>query len=166
MTALMLEPKIEKVLEFPIDSAHMLVDATIILCIDPRWWNRIGKNPISAVQAFADAKGWAFVPLNKAGGIKVLASRNPADDARKRVFLSEIEEELGLHHPKILAITVHRDCGGYGYAKAFGNDADRENERLYGDLLEAKSVLEEKFGSRVRIELYVFDAKGAEQVSF
>ena len=166
-TMTMAEPKVERIVRFPIDATHTKsIDAAIVVCIDPRWWNKRGGNSISSVQALVDAKAWTFVPLSEAGGIKVIASDDPADADRRETLLARIEQEIGLHHPRILALTVHRDCGAYGYAKAFNNDAERENDRLYGDLQRAQEVLMPLFGSRARIEFYVFDAEGIEQVSF
>lgn len=168
MIPAMPEPKTKRVLKFPIDPQHIKkVHAALLCCIDPRWWNKIGKNPISAIQAFADAKGWVIVPLTEAGGIKLLVSDDPKDAVRKEALLQRIEEDLEvLHHPEILALSVHRDCGANGYSKAFGNDSEKEGGHLYEDLWRAKYLLEEKFGSKARIELYIFDAEGVEEVSF
>jgi hypothetical protein len=166
VTAEMPAPKVKRVFEFRIDMGRFDVDAALILCIDPRWWNPIGENSASAIMKFAKAKGWSFVPLTEAGGIQLLASGGSKVAVRKEAMLQRIEQELGLHHPKVLGLSVHRDCGGYGYAEAFGNDPVKENARLYEDLWKAKNILEEKFGARARIELYVFDEHGVEEVSF
>ncbi len=89
--------------------------------------------------------------------------------------------ELGLHKPPILALTAHRDCGAYGYFDAFGNDAKKENERLYADLEKASAVVEKRLGEErekarcesrsdghlhPKHEFYVFDLEGVEQVKF
>lgn len=155
-------PKIKRVLNFRIDPSHLKIDACILVCIEPRLWNKIGGNSVSAMQAFADAKGWKFVPLTIAGGVKTLVSDNPDDLAQKEAQLWRINQELDLHKPGIIALSVHRDCGAYGYPK----DPEKESETLYTDLWKAKVLVEERFGSRARLELYVFDADGVEEISF
>lgn len=159
-------PKVKRVLEFHIEMKHFDVDAALILCIDPRWWNPATANPSAMIVEFVKAKGWSFVPLTEAGGIKLLVSGDPKDAVLKQAMFQRIEQEIELHHPKVLGLTVHRDCGGYGYAEGFDHDPGKENARLYGDLWKAKNVLEEKFGTRARTELYIFDGKGVEEVSF
>lgn len=155
-----------RVLELSIDPSHISADAALICCIDPRWWNKIGGNTTSIMDAFVAMKGWnKFVPLTVAGGIKVLVSEDAADTAAKESLLARIDQEISLHHPGVLALSVHRDCGGYGYSAAFGNDAEKESERLYKDLSAAKRLLSERLGPGVALELYVFDEKGVEQVS-
>ena len=162
--------KVVRVLEFRINAAHITnADVAIVCCIDPRWWKpyEFEGNRISSVQAFLNTKGWEdSVPLTEAGGIKVLVSNDPADVACREVLFARIEQELGLHHPRVLAISVHRDCGAYGYTKAFGNDEGSESARLYADLWQAKQLLEPRFGSRAKLEFYVFDAEGVEEISF
>lgn len=156
-----------RIVDLPIDPTHISADAALVCCIDPRWWNKIGGNTTSIMEAFVSAKGWnKFVPLTVAGGIKVLVSENPADVSAKESLLARIDQEISLHHPKILALSVHRDCGGYGYSTAFGNNAEKESERLYQDLSSAKQILSERLGSAVTFELYIFDEKGVEEVSF
>ncbi len=165
--AAMPTPNVKRVLKLPIDTKHFdAVDIALLLCIDPRWWNPIGKNAVSTIVEFAKAKGWSFVPLTEAGGIKLLASDDPNDAVRKEAMFQRIGQEIGLHHPKALGLTVHRDCGGYGYSKEFGNDPEKESAALYEDLWKSKNVLEAKFGAKVKIELYVFDGEGVEEVSF
>ncbi len=161
----MTQSRFDRVMSYPIDPTHIGADATLVVCIDPRWWNALGTNPLSLIQAFINAKRWTCVPLTEAGGVKLLASEDPADAIRKEVLLQRIEQELGLHHPGILALSVHRDCGAYGYAKAFGNDPDHENDRLVADLMSARKICDERFGSRARIELYIYDAEGVEEVN-
>jgi hypothetical protein len=159
-------PKVKRVLEFHIEMKHFDVDVALIVCIDPRWWNSVDHNPSCTIVEFMKGKGWSFVPLTEAGGIKLLISDDPKDAVRKEAMFRRIEQEIGLHHPKVLGITVHRDCGGYGYVEAFGNDPEKETARLYEDLWRAKNMLEEKFGNRAKTELYIFDGKGVEEVSF
>ena len=162
-----MKPAITRVLNFPIDPTHMTaIDGALFCCIDPRWWNPIGGNTKSTVQAFVEMKGWKFVPLTEAGGIKVLASEDPADAAEKESVLKRIEQEIGLHHPKVLGLSGHRDCGGYGYSKAFGNDFEKEGDQLHADLWKAKEAVEARIGSATVIELYLFDEKGVESVVF
>lgn len=167
---LSVKPSITTIVEFPIDTAHIKnVDVAIVCCIDPRWWRLYQHNGnfVSSIQALLNTKGWKTnVPLTEAGGIKVLVSGDPADRERCETLLARIEQEIGLHHPRILAVSVHRDCGAYGYAAVFDNDEARENERLYGDLWRAKEILDARFGARVTIEFYIFDAKRVEQVLF
>ncbi|GEM_PF-2752112 len=169
-TTLMVEmpkPKKTRVLDFPIDPAHVkAVDAAILICIEPRYWNKVGNNPCSTLQAFVDMKRWKFVPLSIAGGVKTLVSDDPADALQREAQFARIAQEIELHRPRILSLTVHRDCGAYGYSKAFGNDPDREEARLDADLWRAKNVVEDKFGSQVRVELYAFDENGVVAVEF
>jgi len=161
------KPNLTRVLEFSIDPTHMTaIDGALFCCIDPRYWNPIGENTKSTVQAFVEMKGWKFVPLTEAGGIKVLASDNPYDAAERESALRRIEQEVGLHHPKVVALSAHWDCGGYGYSKAFGNDPEQESDRLSADFLKAKEAVAARIGSAAIIELYLFDERGVQLVSF
>jgi hypothetical protein len=160
-------PIVRKTSEFHIDSAHIQsVDAALICCIDPRWW-KPGEDGRSAIDKFVTTRGWqTFVPLTEAGGIKVLASENPADAARRETLFSRIEQELGLHNPKILACAVHRDCGAYGYAKAFGS-AEAESVRFWEDLEKAAQALQTRFGDHLPpLQFYIINADGSEEIVF
>lgn len=162
-----MEKNVTRILDLPINPEHITADAALVCCIDPRWWNSIGNNSKSIMQAFIDEKGWKkFVPLTVAGGIKVLVSEDPADKAAKESLLSRIDQEISLHHPKVLALSVHRDCGGYGYSTAFGNNPEKESDRLSEDLLMAQQMLRERIGPDVAVELYIFDEKGVEFIEF
>jgi len=159
-------PRRVRIVNHSIDPRHGDADACLNVCIDWRWWNPIGKNLRSTIEEFRIKKNWRFVPIDEAGGAKLLASDDPADAPRKNALLQRIEQELGLHHPGILALSVHRDCGAYGYFKAFDNDHEQEDSRLIGDLYKAKQICEQRFGARVRIECYIFDAEGVEDIIF
>jgi len=155
----------KRVFEFSIPKDHIKVDVAFIGCIEPRFWNPAPGNGLSTIDAFMQDKGWEYTPLTEAGGIKVLVSDDPHDAAQKESLLFRIAQELRLHHPPIIAASVHRDCGGYGYSVAFGNDAGREGERLNADLRKAHNLLKARFGSRVeQILLFIFDFEGVEEV--
>lgn len=163
--ALMPTPHIERILHFKIDPTHnFVVEAALVLCIDPRFWGIDKNREISTITAFLREKGWEnkFVPLTAAGGIKTLVSGSPDE---RDSLLGRIEQEIKLHHPKVLAIAVHRDCGGYGYSKNFSS-AEAESAQLYGDLWKAHQLLDERFGSKAKLEAYVFDDLGVERVSW
>lgn len=171
----------ERVVRVAIPTEHINADAAIVACIDPRWWNAFNGNGTGGVQALAAARNWKYVPLTIAGGVKVLASAEASDAAENESILSRIVQELGLHKPRILALTAHRDCGAYGYFSAFGNDADKETSRLHADLARAREVVEKRLEvERAKAktegrpdghlypayEFYVFDAHGVEQITF
>jgi hypothetical protein len=157
----------KRIFTFPIPADHIEVDVAFIGCIEPRLWNPHPDNGLSTIDAFMRDQGWTFVPLTVAGGIKVLVSDNPADAAEKESLFFRIDQELNLHHPKIIAASVHEDCGRYGYSVAFGNDPDKEGERLQNDLRKAEEILRAKFGSRIEeIRLFIFDFEGVEEVEF
>lgn len=159
-------PNIERIVKLHIENDHAPADAAVLLCIDPRFWAKDPEGK-SIIQSLIEAKGWKkWVPLTEAGGIKLLVSEDSADQGRQKALLERIEEELKLHHPKVLLLTVHRDCGKYGYSKAFNNDAQVENDRLYGDLWKAEQLLKTKFAGQVEIQSCVIDLDGAESVAF
>lgn len=158
----------KRILEHRVGSDHDLkIDIAMVLCIEPRFWNAISGNVDSTINALVRSERWAFVPLVEAGGVKVLASDDVRDVAERESLLFRVEQELGIHHPEQLGISVHRDCGGYGYRKAFNNDEKKENDRLYGDLEKARIILDGRFGHRVKkIRSFVFDFDGVEEVTF
>ena len=168
MTTTMPRPRLVRFLKYSIDPTHGPADVCHIMCIDWRWWNPIGKNPKAVIVEFWAKKGWKAVPIDAAGGIKLLADTpdNPTDEILRAGLVARVHQELGLHHPHILAISVHRDCGGYGYSKAFGNDYQKETDRLCEDLWTAKQFCEKEFGAKVRVECYIFDTEGVEEVLF
>ena len=154
----------ERIFSFPISAEHVQVDVAFIGCIEPRFWNAHPENGLSTIDAFMRDQGWTFVPLTSAGGIKVLVSENPADVPQKESLLFRIGQELDLHHPRIIAASVHKDCGAYGYSAAFDNDTAKESNQLQEDLRKAEDILKEKFGSRVEeIRLFTFDFEGVEE---
>jgi len=163
---MMPEPRYARFLEHPIDPRHGRADACHIVCIDWRWWNPIGENPTATIGAFWKKKQWVTVPIDAAGGAKLLASDDPADELLRSALVKRVHQELGLHHPHILALSVHRDCGAYGYSAAFDGDAEKEAKRLSEDLWKAKQWCEKEFGASVRVECYIFDARGVEEVLF
>ncbi|HEY5220570.1 MAG TPA: hypothetical protein VIJ29_00250 [Candidatus Paceibacterota bacterium] len=161
------EPRVALVFKHSINPDHLMIDIALILCIEPRFTNPIGENERSTADAFIKSKNWKCVYLPRAGGAKILASEDPADAPKKAAFLADIEQEIGLHHPERLGLSVHMDCGGYGYSKTFGNDLAKERAVLLGDLKKAGVLLGEKFGARVKeILFYVFTFDGVEEIYF
>lgn len=154
------------VFQYPISPDHIEVDISLVLCIEPRFTNPIGRNDRSTADAFMRSKNWKCVYLPQAGGAKVLASDDPAHKAEKDAFLARIDQEIGLHHPKRLGASVHLDCGAYGYSKAFG-DMEKERTTVLHDLEKAGALLRERFGPRVgAFVFYLFTFEGVEEVRF
>src|SRR5665213_633335 len=121
-----IEPRATLIFNHPIDPAHIKVDLALIVCIEPRIWNTPGQDGRSTIESFKHDKRWNMVFITEAGGIAIIASDDPSTAERRSALFARVEQEIGLHNPERLGLSVHLDCGAYGYSKAFGNDDARE----------------------------------------
>lgn len=130
---------------------HYIADACVVWCFDDRFTGLLEK--------FIAAKGWEHVDLVKvAGGAKGLAS--PANNAEREYLLDQIAKSIKLHHPPLIVLMVHADCGAYG--KKFDKPGDEEN--FYAGELEKSESAVRNFllqnGAAAKVEKYFADFSG------
>ncbi len=162
------QAKLHTVLNTTVPPEHVKADVAIVCCIEPRLHNRLEHRPLPLIDKFAQEQGWqVYVPLTEIGGVQVLASEDPKDHIRKEALLQRIEKEIEIHHPPVISLTLHTDCGAYGYSKAFGFASNKEEAQLCHDLWLARITVQKRIGDAVPIRQHIIGVNGvAKEVSF
>ena len=89
--------------------AHAQKIATVVMCIDYRFWPH--------VLPMLEKKYGDFDLIEVAGAAKGLAS--PKTSSERIVLLSNIKTSIMLHHTTSIILINHQDCGAYGGSKSF-----------------------------------------------
>jgi hypothetical protein len=138
----------ETVLPFESSNEEYVADACVFLCFDDRMW-RLRKELIKK-------RGFKNVDLVLvAGSIKALAGDNPA---ARDFLLDQIDVSRRLHHTKEVILTLHIDCGAYGFSKSFPN-LDAEYRHHEAELTKAKAVVNERFPN-LKVSCFIADFDG------
>ena len=122
--------------------------ATIILCIDYRFW--------PDVLPVLENKYGKFDLIEVAGASKNIASPNKISD--REYIISNIETSVNLHHTKNIVLTNHIDCGAYGGSKSF-NSKDEEIIFHTQELEKSGEIIKKKFPSH-KIDKILIDHDG------
>lgn len=148
----------EKIISFDINPTHYdLSDngAVIVWCFD----SRLNQTSHSALDVLIRENSWDYKDLiTEPGGAKILASANETDSAEKQSLLDRINSGIRLHHAKRVLLTVHIDCGAYGYSRSFAEGA--EEDKLIHDLTQAGEFLNGKIPQDVAVELWLVKMDG------
>ena len=119
--------------------------ATVITCIDFRFWKRL-------LSYFEDSGLDSFDLLSMAGGAK-----NVLDDRTRGIVFSQLDICTDKHEIKKVYLVNHIDCGAYGGSSAFAS-IDEEIGKLSDDLRLAKKLIKEKYPAlEVEMLLMHFD---------
>lgn len=97
-------------------------------------------------------EGYDLVSL--AGGIKSLIEDGKIDNFE----LAQLQLSERLHHPPVIVLVQHEDCGAYGGSKSF-QDADQELNSQGQELAKAKTMLQEQLPNH-EIETYFIRLSG------
>ncbi len=123
---------------------HYKAKATIVGCIDDGFTD--------ALNEFIKAKGLDRKDLViLPGGAKSLSS--PADEAHRQTMLWAITASVALHHPDVVVLTIHENCGAYG------NEPDHKKE-----LDAAEAYLRPFLPEGVKIEKWVSGFSGYRRI--
>lgn len=115
------------------DNNHAFCPAVVVHCMDFRF-----RNPLNRYFGTRFPDGYDLVSL--AGGIKSLIE----DDKIDNFELAQLRLSDRLHHPPVIVLVQHEDCGAYGGSKAFGSfQEELEHHRL--ELQKAAALLNEHF---------------------
>jgi hypothetical protein len=154
--------ELEKSVSSDIDPTHYDLGnggAVIVWCFDDRF-NKIGS---SMLDALVKSNGWEHKDLiTEPGGVKVLASEDPRDTAEKQSLLNRIKSGIRLHHANTIILSVHIDCGAYGYSKSFSDGT--EEYKLASDLTRAEELLKKEISPDITIESYILKMDGLYRV--
>lgn len=130
---------------------HYKADAVIVWCFDDRFSELTNK--------LTKENGWRQIDLIKiAGGAKELAT--DGETAEKRFLADQIAKSIALHHPAVIALMVHADCGAYG--KSF-DDSKSEADFYAAELVKAEVNLKTflgEFDISLPIKKYLADFEG------
>jgi hypothetical protein len=154
--------ELKKAISFDIDPSHYNLSdegAVVVWCFDDRL-NKVGH---SMLDELIKNKGWEHKDLvTEPGGAKLLASENADDAAEKQSLLNRIKSGIALHHAKTVILSVHVDCGAYGYSKSFTDGA--EDQKLANDLRHAEEFIRKEVPADTTIESYVVEMDGLYRV--
>ncbi len=139
----------KRIFDFPIPADHEKVDAIIVCCTNPRFWNPARGNGLSSIDAFARDQILNFVPITETGGIRILASEKTEDVDRQRSLIHRLAKALDRYHPHVLLATACHD-----------SVEPLDERQLSDDFWKAKKILEREFGSRVELQFFIFDLDG------
>ncbi len=139
----------EKVFEFISPKAEYTADATVITCIDKRFY--------SARKAFIKAlklKNPDVVEI--AGAIKDITHGSEEEAA---FVLKQIRISTKLHHSRRVILLPHRDCGAYGGSEELGDQATEY--KVQADEIAKATLIIQKAFPEVSVESYFLDFDGA-----
>jgi hypothetical protein len=143
-------------LEFSSPETHYRADATIIWCLDNRYWQLFNK-------FIGDRQFLNFDPIIIAGGAQALASSE--NDADRIFVLNQVKKSLELHAPPLIVLMIHSDCGGYGGLANFNHDLRLEFENQVEQLRKARVALQKEIHPSIKIELVFADFNGLHYVN-
>lgn len=124
--------------------------ATVVMCIDYRFWPN--------VLPMLEKKYGNFDLIEVAGAAKNIAS--PKNSAERIVLLSNIKTSISLHHTTTIILANHQDCGAYGGSKRFKS---LEDEKIFhnNELNKARVYVNRHFpGHRVEMIFISRDNEG------
>jgi hypothetical protein len=153
---------IKETVSFKVNPSHYDLSgggAVIVWCFDDRF-NEVGN---SILDAFIEKMDWRHKDLvTEPGGARVLASKEASDAAERRSLLNRIKSGIKLHNAKTVVLSVHIDCGGYGYSKSFPNGT--EENKLASDLIDAENFIRKDIPEDTNIESYIVKMDGLYRV--
>ena len=131
----------EKLFHFDTPQATYKADACVVSCYDARFELLLKK--------FLKRRGFNLVDhLKIAGSVKGMAS--PDNETDREFLLRMIAISKRLHHPDLVVMVGHNDCGAYGAAGA---------DVIAADLVRAREVLRAADPS-LPVECYFSDFDG------
>jgi len=140
----------QKVFHFDARREPYKCDAAIVWCFDNRFELSFRKFLSRIGVTYSD-------PIKVAGGAKCLSSPEPESD--REFVLDQIRKSIRLHETQRVILMVHSDCGAYGGMAAFGNDAQKEAQRMRDELHLAAAVVQKAF-PEIRVDGYFVDFEG------
>ncbi|MDO8474351.1 MAG: hypothetical protein Q7S62_02305 [bacterium] len=126
---------------------HVQCPAVVVHCMDFRFRGFLNRH---FDERFPE--GYDLVSL--AGGIKSLIEDGQIDNFELR----QLQLSDRLHHPSVIVLVQHEDCGAYGGSKGF-QEADQELNFQGQELAKAKILLQEQLPNH-KIETYFIRLSG------
>ena len=140
----------ERIIKKAVDMEHYLTDACIVWCFDDRFSSLLTK--------IIKERKMKHIDLVKiAGGAKPLAGKGGAE---RDFLISQIAASVKLHHPPILILMTHSDCGAYNLK--FRNSSE-EIEFYTSELSRARETAVKSFPN-LKVETLFADANGVVEV--
>jgi hypothetical protein len=149
---IMATPKEELLFSFQSPREHYVADACVLWCFDDRV-----RGILDPFIKFLGFKHVDVVDLD--GGAKALAGEDSPDRAS---LMRRLDASIRLHGTKMVVLTLHVDCGGYGYSKAFA-DAEAEYAHHREELARARDFVKQKHQD-VEIRGYIIDFDGPRRI--
>lgn len=122
-------------------------EAVVLHCIDFRFRKILNEFLTSRFP-----QGYDLISV--VGGVKRLISDLPENN----FILEQLEISDKLHHPPVVILIQHEDCGAYGGSKAFAN-FDEELNAQKSELAKAEQILKKEF-PQIIIEKYLARLSG------
>ena len=129
------------------DNNHVSCPAVVVYCIDFRFRGFLNR--------YFDErfpKGYDLISL--AGGIKSLIEDGTVDNFE----LTQLQLSDHLHHPQVIVLVQHEDCGAYGGSKQF-QSPEQELEFQRKQLETARTLLHGHFPEQ-HIEIWCIRLSG------
>ena len=144
-----------EILKYKSPKGHYRADVCIVWCFDARF-GKLFKRFVST------RKFRHYDVIAVGGGAKSFT--DTGDKIGREFLLRQVETSAKLHHPPLVVLMTHSDCGAYGGLRAFGDDQAVERKRHEGYLRAAKNFLCRKLPRSVKIETVFADFNGLHSV--
>jgi hypothetical protein len=137
-----------KVIKYKSPRKHYQADACIVWCFDDRF--------SGTLENFVRLRKFRNFDLIKIGG-GAKALTGGSGKFTQKFVLDQIKTSLRLHHPPLVILMTHSDCGAYGGLAAFDNDPRLERKKHRAFLVEARKILRRNLPRSVKIETVFAD---------
>lgn len=134
-------------INFMTDNNHVSCPAVVVHCMDFRL-----RKSLNSYFDNRFPEGYDLVSLP--GGIKSLLEDGEIDNFE----LNQLQLSNRLHHPPVVVLVQHEDCGAYGGSKQF-QGAEQELDFQRQELAKAKVLLQEHFPDQ-HIETFFMSLSG------
>ncbi|MES2953616.1 MAG: carbonic anhydrase [Patescibacteria group bacterium] len=143
--------RVQKIFDYPSSMGHYDADVCTFRCFDDRFTR--------ATEELERAQGWTHHVdrIVRPGGAKRLICDDPSDPTIDAAScLDDMQLSVKLHHPKVIAIFLHQECGAYG--DAMPKEHDKALEFIAVELRRARETIEESgLPCRIRTFAAMFD---------